>query len=167
MDYIKNNICERISYTSIKQHYTKIKYITYFFYFTGVFTLGILPIFPAIMLSLGIFGKEFISCYYILHREIEKNNIKSYYTFFIECIDWLFIEESEINNNLLMLCILITTVIYEKYMLISYFNIILADILKNIHYFIVSYQNVKINKYNLKKKYMVLMLLIIHVVMIL
>jgi fatty acid desaturase len=154
MDYIKNNICENIPYTSIKKHYTKIKYIAYFFYFTGIFTLNILPIFPAIMLSFGIFGKEFILRYYILHREIEQNNIKSYYMFIIEWIDWFFIEESENNNNLLMLYILISIMIYEKYMMIAYFNIILADIFKSIHFFIVLYKPKKyINDITKRKLY--------------
>jgi len=33
------------------------KHIHYFFYYTGILTLHVLPIYPAIMLSLGIFGK--------------------------------------------------------------------------------------------------------------
>jgi hypothetical protein len=34
-----------------------LKHIHYFFYYSGIFTLHLLPIYPAIMLSLGIFGK--------------------------------------------------------------------------------------------------------------
>ena len=34
-----------------------LKHIHYFFYYTGILTLPLLPIYPAIMLSLGIFTK--------------------------------------------------------------------------------------------------------------
>lgn len=34
-----------------------LKHIHYFFYYTGILTLPLLPIYPAIMLSLGIFSK--------------------------------------------------------------------------------------------------------------
>lgn len=41
----------------LKTQLCLLKHIHYFFYFTGILTLPILPIYPAIMLSLGIYGK--------------------------------------------------------------------------------------------------------------
>ena len=41
----------------LKKQLCLLKHIHYFFYFTGILTLPILPIYPAIMLSLGIYGK--------------------------------------------------------------------------------------------------------------
>ena len=104
MDYIKNNICNNIPYNTIKQHYNKIKYITYLFYFIGIFTLPLVPILPAIMLSFGISGKEFIYRYYILHREIDKNNY----------IDWFILEKCHNQVFFYVFITLLTTVIYEK-----------------------------------------------------
>ncbi len=37
--------------------FSVLKHIHYFFYYTGILTLPLLLIYPAIMLSLGIFGK--------------------------------------------------------------------------------------------------------------
>mgnify|MGYP000173901767 CR=1 FL=1 len=42
---------------SVKSSFSILKHIHYFFYYTGILTLPLLPIYPAIMLSLGIFGK--------------------------------------------------------------------------------------------------------------
>jgi hypothetical protein len=142
MDYIKNNICNNIPYNTIKQHYNKIKYITYLFYFIGIFTLPLVPILPAIMLSFGISGKEFIYRYYILHREIDKNNY----------IDWFILEECHNQLFFYVFITLLTTVIYEKTTTIVYINIILTDIFFNIHRFMISYQNIKIKKDNSKRK---------------
>jgi hypothetical protein len=41
----------------LKKQLCFFKHIHYFLYFTGILTLPILPIYPAIMLSLGIYGK--------------------------------------------------------------------------------------------------------------
>tara|TARA_B000000477_G_C6087028_1_gene225893 strand:- start:414 stop:797 length:384 start_codon:yes stop_codon:yes gene_type:complete len=41
----------------LKTQLCLFKHIHYFLYFTGILTLPILPIYPAIMLSLGIYGK--------------------------------------------------------------------------------------------------------------
>jgi hypothetical protein len=41
----------------ISKSFSILKHIHYFFYYTGILTLQVLPIYPAIMLSLGIFGK--------------------------------------------------------------------------------------------------------------
>tara|TARA_B110000037_G_scaffold168902_1_gene191353 strand:+ start:2239 stop:2853 length:615 start_codon:yes stop_codon:yes gene_type:complete len=142
MDYIKNNICNNIPYNTIKQHYNKIKYITYLFYFIGIFTLPLVPILPAIMLSFGISGKEFIYRYYILHKEIDKNNY----------IDWFILEECHNQLFFYVFITLLTTVIYEKTTTIVYINIILTDIFFNIHRFMISYQNIKIKKDNSKRK---------------
>jgi hypothetical protein len=42
---------------SVKSSFSVLKHIHYFFYYTGILTLPLLPIYPAIMLSLGIFSK--------------------------------------------------------------------------------------------------------------
>lgn len=42
---------------SLKSSFSVLKHIHYFFYYTGILTLPLLPIYPAIMLSLGIFTK--------------------------------------------------------------------------------------------------------------
>jgi hypothetical protein len=42
---------------SLKLSFSVLKHIHYFFYYTGILTLPLLPIYPAIMLSLGIFSK--------------------------------------------------------------------------------------------------------------
>ena len=41
----------------ISKSFSILKHIHYFFYYTGILTLPLLPIYPAIMLSLGIFSK--------------------------------------------------------------------------------------------------------------
>lgn len=41
----------------ISKSFSILKHIHYFFYYTGILTLPLLLIYPAIMLSLGIFGK--------------------------------------------------------------------------------------------------------------
>ena len=94
------------------------------------------------MLSFGISGKEFIYRYYILHREIDKNNY----------IDWFILEECHNQLFFYVFITLLTTVIYEKTTTIVYINIILTDIFFNIHRFMISYQNIKIKKDNSKRK---------------
>jgi len=42
---------------SYEKHLSNLKYIHYFFYFTGIFTFPLVPIYPAFMLALGIYGK--------------------------------------------------------------------------------------------------------------
>ena len=42
---------------SVKSSFSILKHIHYFFYYTGILTLPLLLIYPAIMLSLGIFTK--------------------------------------------------------------------------------------------------------------
>lgn len=42
---------------SVKLSFSILKHIHYFFYYTGILTLPLLLVYPAIMLSLGIFSK--------------------------------------------------------------------------------------------------------------
>ena len=42
---------------SVKSSFSVLKHIHYFFYYTGILTLPLLLVYPAIMLSLGIFSK--------------------------------------------------------------------------------------------------------------
>lgn len=42
---------------SVNSSLCDLKHIHYFFYYTGILTLPLLLIYPAIMLSLGIYGK--------------------------------------------------------------------------------------------------------------
>ncbi len=82
----------KVTNKEIKQHYLKIKYSTYFFYFSGIFTLPLLPILPAILLSLGIFGRWTMLGHHICHGAYDKiitNNSKIYgKLFYRRVIDW-------------------------------------------------------------------------------
>ena len=48
---------ESMEFKEFKESLCYLKHIHYFFYYSGMLTLPFLPIYPSIMLSLGIFGK--------------------------------------------------------------------------------------------------------------
>ena len=104
-------IIDKIPENKCLEHFHKIKYTCDFFYFVGIITLFLSPMYviPWLFLSLGIFGKWTMIGHHVCHGGYDKISnykfhrrkfgIKSFVRRFMDWFDWWYVEAWNIEHN--------------------------------------------------------------------